>query len=39
MEEFGPRDIILASRDLDGAGPWLDPAEPVPLVHLLRAAH
>ncbi len=39
MEEFGPRDIILASRDLDGAGPWLDPGEPVPLVHLLRAAH
>ena len=39
MEEFGPRDIVLASRDLDGAGPWLDPAEPVPLVHLLRAAH
>jgi hypothetical protein len=39
MDGFGPKDIVLASRDLDGTGPWLDPAEPVTLVQLLRAAH
>ena len=31
-------DLILVSRDLDGAQPWLDQADPVPPVHLLRCA-
>ena len=39
MDEFGPKDLMVASRDLDGAGPWLDLLEPVSLVHLIRAAH
>ena len=39
IELFGPKDLVIASQDLDGTGPWLDPAEPVPLVHLIRAAH
>ncbi|MFB7949950.1 SAV_2336 N-terminal domain-related protein, partial [Kitasatospora phosalacinea] len=30
-------DRTLASRDLDGVRPWLDPAEPVQLGHLLAA--
>ena len=33
-----PDDLTLISRDLDGTQPWLDPADPVPPVHLLRAA-
>ena len=33
-----PSDVVLISRDLDGRGPWLDPAGPAPLSHLIRAA-
>ena len=39
IEQFGPKDLTMASRDLDGSHPWLDPREPVTLLHLLRAAH
>jgi hypothetical protein len=39
VDKFDPADLILASRDLDGAFPWLDPAEPVKLLHLIRVAH
>jgi hypothetical protein len=39
IEQFGPKDLTIASRDLDGSHPWLDPREPVTLLHLLRAAH
>nr|BFE63849.1 hypothetical protein GCM10020063_083750 [Dactylosporangium thailandense] len=39
LEQFDARDLIIASRDLDGSHPWLDPREPVTLLHLLRAAH
>ncbi|WP_433338598.1 HD domain-containing protein [Dactylosporangium sp. CA-139066] len=39
LEQFGPKDLTIASRDLDGSHPWLDPREPVTLLHLLRAAH
>ena len=31
-------DLILVSRDLDGAQPWLDPADPLAPAHLLRCA-
>src|SRR5262249_12752195 len=31
-------DLVLISRDLDGASPWLDPAEAVCAVHLVRAS-
>ena len=31
-------DALLASRDLDGAPPWLDPGALVPVGHLVRAA-
>jgi hypothetical protein len=31
-------DLILVSRDLDGAQPWLDVADPVAPAHLLRCA-
>jgi hypothetical protein len=34
-----PDDTLIASCDLDSAQPWLDPAQPVPLAHLVRAAH
>ena len=33
-----PSDLLLMSRDLDGRPGWLDPAEPVPLGHVVRAA-
>ena len=33
-----PTDLVLISRDLDSASPWLNPKEPVPPVHLVRAA-
>ena len=33
-----PDDLILASRDLDGASPWLERDEAVTPVHLLRCA-
>jgi hypothetical protein len=39
VESLDPADLILASRDLDGSFPWLDQAEPVSLVHLVRVAH
>src|SRR5262249_39364132 len=32
-------DLTLLSRDVDGTRPWLDPAEPVQVPHLLKAAH
>jgi hypothetical protein len=31
-----PDDLVLLSRDLDGVSPWLDPADPVSPMHLLR---
>jgi hypothetical protein len=39
LDTFDPVDLVLASRDLDGAFPWLDPTEPVTLLHLVRVAH
>jgi hypothetical protein len=33
-----PTDLVLASADLDGSRPWLDPGQPVSLSHLLAAA-
>ena len=39
VDQFGPRDLVIASRDLDGSHPWLDPREPVTRLHILRAAH
>lgn len=39
IEQFGPKDLTIASRDLDGSHPWLDPREPVTRLHILRAAH
>jgi hypothetical protein len=39
IEKFDSADLVLASRDLDGSFPWLDPAEPVKLLHLIRVAH
>jgi hypothetical protein len=34
-----PDDLTLLSRDLDGARPWLDPAAPILVPHLLKAAN
>ncbi|MBX6748874.1 MAG: hypothetical protein IRY85_04250 [Micromonosporaceae bacterium] len=39
LDAFDPTDLVLASRDLDGAFPWLDPSDPVPLLHVVRVAH
>jgi hypothetical protein len=39
LDRFDPVDLVLASRDLDAAYPWLDPSEPVPLLHMVRVAH
>jgi hypothetical protein len=39
LDQLDPADLILASRDLDGAFPWLDQTEPVPLMHVIRVAH
>lgn len=39
IEELEPHDLVMASRDLDSSFPWLDPTEPVPLLHLIRVAH
>ena len=39
IDQFDAADLVLASRDLDGSFPWLDPAEPVKLLHLIRVAH
>jgi len=33
-----PSAAILPTRDLDGFGPYLDPLEPIPRVHIERAA-
>jgi hypothetical protein len=37
-ERLDREDLMVASRDLDGAQPWLDPTEPVPAVHVYRSA-
>jgi hypothetical protein len=39
VDGFDPADLVLASRELDGTYPWLDPTEPVTLVHVIRVAH
>jgi hypothetical protein len=39
VDQLDPADLVLCSRDLDGAFPWLDQAEPVRLMHVIRAAH
>jgi len=39
IDRFDATDLVLASRDLDGSFPWLDPTEPVKLLHLIRVAH
>ncbi|MFE9599893.1 hypothetical protein, partial [Streptomyces hokutonensis] len=36
--ETNPTDLRIISRDLDGTAPWLDPQQPVPTTHVLRAA-
>lgn len=36
VEQVEPHDLVMVSRDLDGSHPWLDPAEPAPLIHLVR---
>jgi hypothetical protein len=38
VDALDPDDALMTSVDLDGAHPWLDPAQPVPAVHLVRAA-
>jgi hypothetical protein len=38
VDHLDQDDTVITSVDLDGAHPWLDPSEPVPAVHLLRAA-
>ncbi len=38
VDHLDPDDATLISVDLDGASPWLDPSQPVPAMHLLRAA-
>ena len=38
LEDIEPDDLIITSRDLDGAQPWLDLEEWVPLPHLLQAS-
>ncbi len=38
VDHLDQDDAVITSVDLDGAHPWLDPSEPVPAVHLLRAA-
>ena len=38
VDQVGPDDLVVASRDLDGVGPWLDAGEPVSLPHLIKAA-
>ena len=37
-EDLTDDDTLLMSRDLDGGPGWLDPAEPVPVGHIMRAA-
>ncbi|MBN1174177.1 MAG: hypothetical protein JXA67_18545, partial [Micromonosporaceae bacterium] len=38
MEPVTAADIALISEDLDAEYPWLDPALPVPVGHLLAAS-
>lgn len=38
VDALDPDDAVMTSVDLDGAHPWLDLAEPVPAMHVLRAA-
>jgi len=38
-EDLEFSDLMMISRDLDGAFPWVDRSEPVPLMHLVRVAH
>jgi len=37
--EVSGEDVRLVSRSIDGEAPWLDPSAPVPVAHVLRAAH
>jgi hypothetical protein len=39
LEVHEPDDLVVLSNDLDSVHPWLDPAVPVTLLHVLRAAH
>ncbi len=39
LEVVEPDDLVMLSNDLDAVYPWLDPAQPVPLIHVVRAAH
>ncbi len=39
VEMLEPNDLVITSRDLDASHPWLDPAEPVSLIHVVRAAN
>ena len=39
LDAADPSDLVIASRDLNGTFPWIDPTEPVSLLHLIRAAH
>jgi hypothetical protein len=38
VDALDPDDAVMTSVDLDGMNPWLDPAQPVPAMHVLRAA-
>jgi hypothetical protein len=38
VDHLEPDDTTLTSIDLDGSGPWLDVTQPMPGLHLLRAA-
>ncbi|WP_147986954.1 hypothetical protein [Streptomyces sp. t39] len=37
--DLSDTDLKLMSRDLDGTNPWLNPVQPIPRAHILRAAH
>jgi hypothetical protein len=39
IEDLEPHDLVMASRDLDSSFPWLEPTEPVALLHVIRVAH
>ena len=39
VDKVRSADLVFASNDLDGTRPWLDPEQPVPLAHLVAAAH
>ncbi len=38
IDDFDFDDLRIVSRDVDGAPPWLDPAEQLSLLHLLRTS-